>query len=179
MIMTNLKCNISNCNSVYTTNQLLSPNATYRCSLHDKVVENTFFQKTQFDNRLLKEDKDGIKTLRKFLDEEDHMRGFQIIEAGRNRKPSNIENKANIKELLLRAFPKMQMDPEQRAKAGRWAEILYMYFSKHTYKDIAEHLGLTPKAVERGIHRIKNVSKGLSPHGGPRGLRPRGRPRNK
>lgn len=52
--------------------------------------------------------------------------------AGHRQRVSNLPewamNNAALRALLLRAFPKLETNPTQRARAGRWAFIIQHYF---------------------------------------------------
>jgi hypothetical protein len=54
--------------------------------------------------------------------------------AGHDQRVANAPewamNNAALRALLLRAFPRMETSPTQRARAGRWARIISLYFSQ-------------------------------------------------
>ena len=104
--------------------------------------------------------------LNKFTDREDPFRtGHQILTVNRPRKkiPAWAANDARIKEILLRAFPKMKKKPKQRVLAGKWIRVINLYFRQRwTRGQIAEEMGLTYSAVDSIIRNIKRVSEGLS-----------------
>lgn len=76
-----------------------------------------------------------------------------------------------LREILLRAFPRLSDDPEQRAGASRWARIVNLYFrmGSTTFR-VSEELDLTVKAVENILWRMNKTAN--------REMKPRGRKRN-
>jgi hypothetical protein len=96
--------------------------------------------------------------------------------------PEWTKTNTGIQQVLLRAFPKLAVNPVQREKAARWARVIYLYYRLgYTYSQIAEEMHMhSPnekrpyRKVERLIEHIGNVGVGLSARGTPR--RKRGRP---
>lgn len=72
--------------------------------------------------------------------------------------PAWTQNDAQVRQVLLSTFPGLATDPKQRASAGRWLRIIYLYFRVHQWaKTIAESLGITVRAVESVIRRAREV----------------------
>ena len=88
------------------------------------------------------------------------------------------ENK-KVREILLRAFPKLDLDPVQRRGAGRWARIIHLYYRlKWSRGQIAKEMGLQYYTVNDLIRSIKRVAAGKRANGtGLRGQNPVGRPK--
>jgi hypothetical protein len=108
--------------------------------------------------------------------------GHQIIIPYEGRKrsvPEWVHDAAKIRELLIRAFPKMMTDARQRERAGRWARLIYLYFQANfSDSQVANEMGLTVGQVKKLLNSIRRVAAGKrANNGGKRGIRPRGRPR--
>lgn len=50
--MTIVKCKVEGCQSSFTTNEVVAPNASYICKLHAPAEQDAFFQEHQFDRDL-------------------------------------------------------------------------------------------------------------------------------
>lgn len=112
------------------------------------------------------------------------MRGFQIGQAKvyKRKMPRWVNSDAEIRNILLSAFPKLKTDPKQRTAAARWVNVIHYYFRlRYTYIQTAEELALKPKAVRGIIESIKNVSEGRCAKKKNNKLRggKRGRPKNR
>lgn len=93
--------------------------------------------------------------------------GFQIVEpiGGQKEMPDWVL-RGEIKRVLLTAFPKLHTNPSQRRKAGRWAQVINMYYLQGmTAEQVAEELHETRIVIKRLIISISRVSKGLSATG--------------
>ena len=70
-------------------------------------------------------------------------------------------SRAGVQKVLLTAFPKLHTSPRQRARAGRWALVIYLYFqSCYSYSEVAEEMREKPRTVECLIRSIKRVAGG-------------------
>ena len=84
------------------------------------------------------------------------------------RTPSWTRSDAEIRELLLRSFPKLLTDPRQHEAAARWALLIYMYWRRGlTHGQIVVELNRgeenSPKfwnlnKVRSLIHRIRRAA---------------------
>ena len=144
----------------------------------------------------------------KFDGDDPIMRGLKT--AGNSRSAHNqrvantpewTKNDASIRAVLLRAFPKMNTNPTQRQRAGRWAFIIQYYFRlSFTTLHVAmllphgtdkprpsaeaplplaaklEEMKRRTKIVEDTVARILRVAKGLRTDKKPRSGK-MGRPR--
>ena len=127
--------------------------------------------------------RDTFRELRKSFDSASpFMRhGHQIVKMRECRRKIQTwaRDDQKIRQFLLRSFPRMVADSKQRARAGRWARVIYLYFkTKHTYSQVAAELGVSNRLVENIIRAIYRASRGLKANG--KGLlssRPTGRPR--
>lgn len=98
-----------------------------------------------------------------FSGDQNFMTGHQIMKVrSPNRKvPKWVFDDAKIKIVLLKAFPKLASDPTQRRRAGRWAQVIQIYFrAKKSYRETAEEIGETSGSVHNIINRIRRVSIG-------------------
>jgi hypothetical protein len=119
--------------------------------------------------------RDTSRELRQLLDGDDPFLsgGHQILKIRRPRKkiPAWVNDKKKIRELLIRSFPKMKFDFYQRERAGRWAQIINLYFQEGWSRgQITEELKdrwplITYDAVESIIRSIRRVSKGRRANG--------------
>ena len=93
------------------------------------------------------------------------------------RTPEWTKHDAEIQNLLLRVFPKLQTDPNQRTQAGTWARIIQLYYRVgSTTAVIAEEMGISKQCVQSRLYRIRRSAEGQRTDGKPRAAR-RGRPR--
>lgn len=130
-----------------------------------------------------------FKQLRKKFDGSESFmnRGHQIIKsAGATRHaervsktPDWVHDDQRVRELLLRSFPKLATDPLQRKRAGRWMQVIQLYFRMGwTWAKIAEEMGESPRKIESTIQKIYNVAAGRRSDGKQRSVRSPGRPKN-
>lgn len=105
--------------------------------------------------------------------------GFHNHENRVQNTPDWAFNNFYIQEFLLKAFPKLQEDKNQRKRAGRWARIIYLYYRLgFTSFQIAEEMIEEPHKIHSTIQKIINVTNGKTTHGTKRGgTKPRGRPK--
>jgi hypothetical protein len=70
----------------------------------------------------------------------------------------------------LTAFPKLHVNQNQRKRAGRWAQIIQLYFQLGwTRTEVAAELNVGPGAIKTLTRSITRTSKGLRTDGsGPR-----------
>jgi hypothetical protein len=94
--------------------------------------------------------------------------------------PDWTRSNKEVRKVLLRSFPKLLADPQQRLQAARWARVIHLYFRMHyTYKQVSAELDKTPKSIESIIRSIKRVADGRRANGnGLRSLRGPGRPKS-
>ena|ERR1017187_2933189 len=106
--------------------------------------------------------------------------GHRIIKPrhGNRECPIWATEASQTRRLLLQAFPKLVTDEKQRAKAGRWARVIQLYFRVQlTEGQVAGELNLPTDTVKAIIRSILRVSKGVSANGTGTHGRKRGRPR--
>jgi len=85
------------------------------------------------------------------------------------RVPAWALDQERIKAILVAAFPRMETNPVQRRKAGRWARLIYLYYAVGlTRNKCAGELGISLSAVDSLLIRITRVVRGLSANGRPR-----------
>lgn len=96
--------------------------------------------------------------------------GFQIEEATPSQKETpDWVLRGEIKRILLTAFPKLHTNPSHRRRAGRWAQVITMYYLQGmTAEQVAEELNETRTVIKRLIISISRISKGLTVNGCPR-----------
>jgi|ERR1700674_3480292 len=82
-----------------------------------------------------------------------------------------------IKKLLLKIFPKMNSDRRQRDRSGRWARVIYLFFtSARPASEVADAMGISEKKVNDTALRITRAVKGLRTTGRTRTKGKPGRP---
>lgn len=94
------------------------------------------------------------------------------------RTPVWTASNEDIKEVLLRAFPKLATNERQRLKAGRWLQVIHFYYRMGwTRSRVAEEMKISERAVKDYIQTISRAANGRrTSTGKPRSGRPRGRP---
>lgn len=66
----------------------------------------------------------------------------------------------HIRKVLLRAFPKLHTDPDQRAQAGRWARVIQLYFRVGlSLRETAPQLNMTFDAAHSVVRSLQRTSK--------------------
>lgn len=92
--------------------------------------------------------------------------GIKKIRRQEREAPEWATDKDVIQKTLLVAFPKLNTDPVQRTRAGRWARIIYLYFQCGcTYSETAEAMGEEPGSVLTILRSIRRVFSGLRADG--------------
>lgn len=122
------------------------------------------FQEYQFDKRLNREQHQNIEA----LPESGTAHGFQIIEVElKNRElPEWAKTKEGIQKLLLTAFPKLHINQLQRQRAGRWAQVIELFYKKSwTESDVAQELNETVAAVRSILRGITRTAQGRTVRG--------------
>ena len=67
-----------------------------------------------------------------------------------------------VRQLLLRVFPRMATDVNQRVRAGKWLRVIQLYYrSGFSYGDTALELNESKKFVENVLYRISRALRGL------------------
>jgi len=122
--------------------------------------------------------------LRRVLDGNDGFisGGNQIVGARtyKRKTPKWVLDDKKISALLLRSFPKLATDGNQREAAGRWAAVIHLYFRmKYTHAQVADEIGSTKEKIEYVIRSIYRASKGLRADGRGKLSGKRGRPKVK
>jgi hypothetical protein len=129
------------------------------------------FQKHAFDPSLSR--KQGVAELRKVIDGDelgspDRGTGFQPKKLRRIERPVPewARTDAGLQRVLLTAFPRLKRDPRDRARAGRWAQVINLYFRQNLSRsEIAAELSLTYGAVDSLIRNIKRAASGIRADG--------------
>ena len=123
---------------------------------------------------------DISKQLKNVIDPNEQF-GHQILKIRRPRKrvPLWALDNKKIQQVILRAFPKMDSDPVQRQRAGRWTRVIHLYYRlKWSRGQIAKEMDLDYVAVKNIIYRLKCVAAGKRADGtGAREKHPVGRPK--
>lgn len=92
--------------------------------------------------------------------------------------PKWTKNDGAIRTLLLKTFPKLATDDNQRTSAARWASVIHLYYRLgYTRGQIAEEIGSTDVKVHGVIRSITRAYKGLRADGSGTKSNRRGRPR--
>lgn len=107
--------------------------------------------------------------------------GHQIVVLRKRKRPVPewVMSNVKIREVLLRAFPKLAINQRQRDRAARWARIIHLYFRlQWTHRQVADEIGQDADSVHNMINGIRRVAKnGRADNKGNRGVRKRGRPK--
>jgi hypothetical protein len=105
--------------------------------------------------------------------------GIKTMRRGQRTVPDWAKDKRKLQALLLRSFPKMMTNTRQRAGAGRWARVIYLFYNLNlTSGQIAKELEITVKHVDVLLVGIRRVARGLRYDGrGKLGQRLVGRPK--
>lgn len=88
-----------------------------------------------------------------FAGDQAFMNGHQVmkVRSRRRKMPEWAFDDQKIKTLLLKVFPKLATDQTQRKRAGRWAQIIQLYFrAAKSRKETAEE-------IEESISTVKNI----------------------
>ena len=131
--------------------------------------QEVHFQKHAFDGALGSTDrkKEFSKTVADF-DARD-LKGFQITESGvgvEKEVPDWVWQKTETQKVLLTAFPKLHTDAGHRRRAGRWAQVITLYYLQGmTAEEVAKELNETRIVIKRLIISISRISKGLTVNG--------------
>lgn len=139
--------------------------------------QEVHFQDYAFDPKLRKGR--AKNELLKLFPEEDledirgFLSGFQIkhIRTGYEREvPEWAKTNEGIQKILLTAFPRLQTDIIQRKRAGRWAQVINLYFRKGwSRSEVAEAMGEKDLIVKMLVRSIGRVADGKRADGsGPR-----------
>jgi len=98
--------------------------------------------------------------------------GFQIITPRREEReiPEWARMKAGIQKILLTAFPRLHTSLSQRTRAGRWAQVINLYFVKGwPVSEVADELNESITVIKTLTRSITRTSQGLRTDGsGPR-----------
>lgn len=97
--------------------------------------------------------------------------GFQVEEATASKKeiPTWAYLKKDIQKILLTAFPKLKTNSSHRKRAGRWAQVIQLYYLQGmTAEEVAQELHETRTVIKKLIISISRIAKGLTVDGCPR-----------
>lgn len=120
---------------------------------------------------------DDFLQLRRKIDKGDRfMEAHEIKKTrGRDREsPEWTSNNIRVREVLLRAFPKLYVNQTQKKKAGRWVRVIFLYHRMRLpLQVVAKEMGMTKNAL-RMLNRSMNwVAQGLRADGsGKRSMTP-------
>lgn len=129
-----------------------------------------------------------FQQLRKKFDGSDPFisQGHQVIKsAGATRHATRVSkipgwarDDAQVQAVLLKSFPKLKDDPIQRQRAGRWIQIIHLYYRMSwTQNKIAEEMGISLNLLKYYLTAIRRAASGKTVDGIERGIRSPGRPR--
>ena len=106
-------------------------------------------------------------------------RGHFKYEQKRLNPPIWAVDDEQLQALLLRVFPKLESDKNQREHAGKWVRVIYLFY-RLTWSTgyIGEKMGVSRKVVCSILHRARNAAVGLRTDGKARAAK-RGRPSSK
>lgn len=127
--------------------------------------------------------KDMAKLRKKMDGDDGFMGGHQIKKVrqlfGQRDTPLWAASDTEVRKVLLRAFPKLNREKNQRAAAARWSQaITLVYRVGMPYNHAASEMGLKVGTLRSLLRNIRRVARGQrSDTRAPLGLRPRGRPK--
>lgn len=124
----------------------------------EMMTEPEIARKTSGNNR-------DFEQLRTKLDKDDtFLAGGHQIKKIRTREkdtPPWATNNAEIRKLLLRAFPKLKTDPKQRKRAARWAAVIHLFYRVGmTKSQIATELKTKTPIINLVLQRARWTAKG-------------------
>jgi hypothetical protein len=95
--------------------------------------------------------------------------------------PHWFNNDSTVRDFLLKRFPQMADDRNQRRSAAKWHEVISRYFkmglaARRIEADLKDEQGWTI-SVDCVVQQIRRCRQGLRPNGKPYSIRKRGRPR--
>jgi len=74
-----------------------------------------------------------------------------------------------LQALLLRVFPKLESDKNQREHAGKWVHVIYLFYrTQLSTGHVAEKMKVSKQAARSILHRVRNAAAGLRTDGKPR-----------
>lgn len=91
------------------------------------------------------------------------IKGHQIMKIRRRarRAPQWAYDDEKIKKLLVTSFPKLATDDVQRKRAGRWAQVIQLYFRmKRSQRETAEETGQSIRDIHDILVRIRRAASG-------------------
>jgi hypothetical protein len=125
------------------------------------ILEDTEFQdgiqNHQFDRRL--DRRSWHSDARRRASGSDLSNCHAVRTRAHQRKiPAWTLNDEQVRKVLNKLFPRHGTGERQRALAGRWLRIVYLYFRVHQWvKTIAEAVGCSVRAVEGVVCRARKV----------------------
>jgi hypothetical protein len=87
----------------------------------------------------------------------------QILSVRRQKRvtPDWVSDDKQVQALLLRVFPKLKIDLNQRQKAGRWARFIQLYFKTGlSYREVAEEMGERKETIHTLRRRVVRAQRG-------------------
>jgi hypothetical protein len=133
--------------------------------------------------------KKDMDRLRNHIDGNDNfMNAHQVKKVrvlfGQKDTPEWATNDIEVRKVLLRSFPKLGSEKNQRQSAARWMQaITLVYRLGLPYNHAAAEMGTNVGTLRSMLRNIRRVALNLRANGsgarGATGLRPRGRPKQK
>jgi hypothetical protein len=112
--------------------------------------------------------------------EDSFNQGNQIHSFYRNSNkhlPTWMKDDAAIQKILLQVFPKLEVDKQQRRAAGRWAQVIQIYFRMNQPAGVvARQMAISIPRVRSLVRSIYRASLGLTTRGTERKRSGAGRP---
>lgn len=172
-------CSGEGCTEFMDVSEAVAAKIQYICSDHvPKITDGPHFQDFAFDPDLGTSQLHhrGIGELRAFVDGDELLfpwngknSGFQIkhFRTGYDREvPDWARDNKSLQNLLFTAFPRLHTSPSQRRRAGRWAQVINLYFLKGwSVTEVADELNEDPRVIKRLTLSITRTSKGLTVDG--------------
>jgi len=107
---------------------------------------------------------------------EGFMEGHQIMEVRSIDReiPEWVYSNKEVQRVILTSFPKKDVNPRQKAKAGIWARVITLYYRMELpMQVVARELGVDKTLIKRWLQSINRAEKGLANRNGkPRRVTP-------
>jgi hypothetical protein len=150
-----VRCTALGCNSAIHITESefrnIDPNTTISCKHHTPSDSNKCelrLQIYQFDRRF----DSGYNSCQ---------RGYQPtkVEEFDGEVPKWASDDSKLRDLLLRAFPRLHTDQKQKLGAARWLKVVTLHYRlRWTESQIAEEMELTISAFRSMVARMKRTA---------------------
>ncbi len=128
--------------------------------------------------------KKDMQKLRRKMDGDDGFMSAHQIKKIRTRErdiPAWALNDAEVRKVLLRAFPGLHKNQTEARRAGRWTRLIHLYYRvQMSNSQVAKEMGERLNSIKMTLKSIRRVARGRrADNTAALGLKPRGRPKGK